>query len=281
MLPVCWPDVHLDTKSNKAQYWATDSIRMQYQIVIGNEIVSQTAAVIKTLKRQLKAAGKTYQDVAQLLGLSEASIKRLFSEKDLSLSRLESICDAIGMDLAQLMQQVEQDSHKLMQLTHEQEQSIVDDETLFLVAVCVMNGYGYGDILGQYKLDKHLLVQKLVVLDQLGVIELHANNRIKLLLAPNFNWLPNGPIQQFFHETIKQEFFKSDFTGEAEKLLVANGLISRNSNVELQRRMQKLINEFTEKTQRDSNLPLETQRGTTLVVAIRQWQSSLFDQFER
>ncbi len=242
--------------------------------------MSQTAAVIKTLKRQLKAVGKTYQDVAELLGLSEASIKRLFSEQDLSLSRLEAICDFIDLDLIQLAQLVEQESHRLMQLTHAQEQSIVDDESLFLVVVCVMNGYGYGDILGQYTIDKHTLTQKLAFLDQLGVIELHRNNRIKLLLAPNFNWLPNGPIQQFFHETIKQEFFKSDFTAETEKLLVANGLLSNNSNAELQRRMQKLVNEFTEKTQRDSNLPLSSQRGTTLVLAIRQWQSSVFDKYE-
>jgi hypothetical protein len=69
-----------------------------------------------------------------------------------------------------------------------------------------------------------------------AIIELLPNNRIKLLVAPNFRWLPNGPIQRFFHEKVEQEFFKSRFAGENEKLLVLNGLLSRASNSELQKK---------------------------------------------
>ena len=64
----------------------------------------QTSALIATLKRQLKASGKTYQDIATLLDLSEASIKRLFRDGELSLPRLEKICDAIGLELTELIQ---------------------------------------------------------------------------------------------------------------------------------------------------------------------------------
>ena len=30
------------------------------------------------------------------------------------------------------------------------------------------------------------------------IIELQPGNRVKMLVAPNFDWIPNGPIQQFF-----------------------------------------------------------------------------------
>ena len=51
--------------------------------------MAQTTALINTLKRTLKAHGKTYVDVGHALGLSEASVKRLFSREDFSLERLD------------------------------------------------------------------------------------------------------------------------------------------------------------------------------------------------
>lgn len=49
----------------------------------------QAQKLVSTLKRTLKAHGKTYSQVAAHLGLSEASIKRLFSRGNFSLQRLE------------------------------------------------------------------------------------------------------------------------------------------------------------------------------------------------
>ena len=241
----------------------------------------QTAALIATLKRQLKANGKTYQDVAELLDLSEASIKRLFRDGELSLPRLEKICDAINLELGELVQQMSQHKHRLEQLTREQEQQLVDDTTLLLVAVCCVNGYAFNEILDQYQLEQTTLIQKLAMLDRLKLIELLPNNRIKLCIAPNFNWLPGGPIQKFFHERIKQEFFQASFAKSTDKLLVSNALISPQNNAELQKRMQRLINEFTELSQQDAGLPIDQRHGNTLVVALRQWQSSLFGQHEK
>ena len=48
--------------------------------------MAQTSELIKTLKKALKAHGKTYADVSRQLGLSEASVKRLFSRENLSLA---------------------------------------------------------------------------------------------------------------------------------------------------------------------------------------------------
>jgi transcriptional regulator with XRE-family HTH domain len=58
--------------------------------------VAQTSSLIKTLKKQLKAHGKTYADVSRGLGLSEASVKRLLSQKIFSLDRLDGICHLLG-----------------------------------------------------------------------------------------------------------------------------------------------------------------------------------------
>lgn len=241
----------------------------------------QTSALIATLKRQLKASGKTYQDIACLLDLSEASIKRLFRDGDLSLPRLEKICDAIGLELTELIQLMAQQQQRLTELSREQEQQIVDNPQLLLVAICCVNGYQYQEILDQYQLEPPQLIQQLAALDRLKIIDLLPNNRIKLQIAPNFNWLANGPIQSYFHKRVKEEFFQASFAKSTDKLLVGNGLISTLSNAELQQRMQKLINEFTDHSRNDAALPIDDRHGTTLVVAMRQWQSSLFREHDK
>jgi len=70
-------------------------------------------------------------------------------------------------------------------------------------------------------------VQMLAKLDRLRLIELQPNNRIKLLVAPNFAWLPNGPILRVFLKTIQRDFFAARFSQEDHELIVLNGMLSR------------------------------------------------------
>jgi len=122
-------------------------------------------------------------------------------------------------------------------------------------------------------------VQKLAQLDRLRIIELLPGNRIKLRIAANFNWLPNGPIQQFFHDKVQQDFFNSRFDKQHEKLLVLNGLLSKQSNREFQKKLQRLASEFEQLNREDAALPMDERHGTTAVLAMREWQYSLFEGF--
>jgi predicted XRE-type DNA-binding protein len=54
--------------------------------------MAELQQLLVTLKRQIKARGLTYRDVAAALKLSEPSVKRLFSTGNLSLERLVDIC---------------------------------------------------------------------------------------------------------------------------------------------------------------------------------------------
>ena len=51
----------------------------------------------------MRAAGKTYTDVARRLGLSEAGVKRLFHLQSVSLQRLEAVCDLAGLQISDLV----------------------------------------------------------------------------------------------------------------------------------------------------------------------------------
>ncbi|WP_432473598.1 helix-turn-helix domain-containing protein [Amphritea sp. HPY] len=243
--------------------------------------MAQSAALVHTLKKQLKAQGKTYADVARVLDLSEASVKRLFSEQNFTLQRLETISQLAGLELSDLVQRMAKDQQRLTQLTRDQEQEIASDLELLIVVISVINGFSYQDIISQYQISEHQCIQKLAKLDRLKLIELQPNNRIKLLIAPNFNWLPNGPIQQFFQQKVEQDFFQSRFDKQNEKLIVLNGVMTPDTNLALQKKMERLAEEFNNLMQEDAPLAMNRKYGNTMVLAIRQWQYSLFKSYRK
>ncbi len=238
--------------------------------------MAQVAPLIDTLKRELKAQGKTYIDVAEQLELSEASVKRLFAERNFTLQRLEAICDLLNLELSELFQMMSKEQRQLTQLTREQEKEIANDLILLLITVSVISGMTYSDIRNAYNISETDCIQKLAKLDRLKIIELLPGNRVKLLIAPNFHWLPNGPIQQFFQEKVEQDFFSSRFDKANEKLIVTNAILTNSSNARLQKKMERLAAEFNELMQEDHSAPNDKKHGTTMVLAIRQWQYSLF-----
>ena len=106
---------------------------------------------------------------------------------------------------------MEQQHGRLHALTVDQEREIAADIGLLVVTVCVLNRWSFDNIIEFYVFEELELVQMLARLDRLRLIELQPNNRIKLLVAPNFGWLPNGPIEQVFLKVIQQDFFAARF----------------------------------------------------------------------
>ena len=238
--------------------------------------MAQTNELIKTLKKALKAQGKTYADVATHLELTEASVKRLFSRGGFSLERLDQICHLLQMEISDLVRLMNEQQQKLQQLTAEQEKELTEDVTLLLVTVCVLNKWTMDDIVNFYDIEAGECFRKLAQLDRLKIIDLLPGNRIKLRVAPNFGWLENGPIQLFFQEKIGQEFFSTRFGRNDERLIVLNGMLSRESNAEFQRKLKRLAWEFDLLNNDDASLPLEQRNGVTVVMAMRHWQYGLF-----
>ena len=241
--------------------------------------MAQTQQLIKTLKTALKARGKTYADVAVELGLSEASVKRLFSQRTFSLSRLDQVCHLLDMEISDLVQLMNKQQQSLQQLSIEQEKEITADVTLTLVTVCILNRWTMEDILSWYNISEPECVRHLAKLDRLKVIELLPGNRIRLLVAPNFSWHENGPIQLFFQKKISRDFFNTRFGRDDECLIVLNGMFSPQNNAELQRKLKRLAREFSLMNNDDAALDLAERNGTTLVLAMRDWRYGLFQPY--
>ncbi len=255
-------------------------IKIGYEF--GGEVLAQTSQLIQTLKTALKSQGKTYADIAVGLGLSEASVKRLFSRQSFSLQRLDQVCQLLGMEISDLIQMMqEQQAQVLTELSLAQEQEIIADLELLLVAVCVLNRWCFEQILDYFRMDEPRAIQLLARLDKLKMIELLPGNRVKLLVAPNFRWRENGPIQQFFLQKLQSDFFDSRFDEAHERLIVVNGMLASSSIAVFQRKLEQLISEFNALSETDAGLPFDKRNGTTVVLAMRRWRYGLFQPFAR
>ena len=166
----------------------------------------QSKRIIQALKGVLKERRVSYEQVAGHLGLSLSSVKRLFSTGGFTLERVESICDLAGVDILELARQGEAQRLQVASLTEEHERELIGDPALLLVAICALNRWRFGRILQHYQLSEPRLIQLLARLDRMGLIELLPGNRIKLRVARNFAWLPDGPIHRYFVDHVQNAF---------------------------------------------------------------------------
>ena len=243
--------------------------------------MSQTEALIDTLKQYLKSHRITYREVAAKLDMSEANVKRMFAQRRMTLDRLEEICRLIPMELSDLFHLFDESRHQISHLTLEQEEELVRNQVLLLVAVSVRNHLTFEDIVGNYRISDTECIRCLAALDRLKVIDLLPGNRIKLRIDEDFRWLPNGPIERFFEQNILSQFLRSGFHGKLDNRLFVFGLLTENSIKLLQRRLETVSREFTDLHRQDSHMPLHDRHTVGLLLAMRPWEAEVFKPYMR
>ncbi len=243
--------------------------------------MSQTIALLDTLKRILRMRGITYRRLADELAVSEASVKRLFSTGKVPLERLERICDVAGVSLVDLARQMEDRMRSTERLSEAQEREITQDPALLLVTFLVINGLDFADILHHYDFSEPQLIGYLATLDRLCLIELLPNNRFLLRISPHFAWHQDGPIHRFFRQHLQGDFLDSRFAGQGEGLRFLSAMLTAESRAVLCKRMEELEREFNELQLRDKQLSFEQRQLSSLILAVRPWQSELFSRYLR
>lgn len=241
----------------------------------------QAISLVDSLKREMKARGITYAELAARIGMSEASVKRMFSQKNFTLQRLDEILQATGIDFRDVAMAAQDESRLISELSHAQEKEIIGDTRLFAVAVSVLNQLTVEQIVQTYTLSEAEVVRHLVRLDRIGFLELLPNNRVKLLVSRTFRWIPNGPIQTFFRQQAYSDFLASQFDGDNEALRLVNVMLSKRSIAALLDRMNQLARDFAQQHQEDARLPYEERFSLSFLLAARPWMPTLFQDLLR
>ncbi len=244
--------------------------------------MNQTRHLLVQLKTALRQRNLEYRDVAAHLQLSESSVKRLFSQGGFTLERLEAVCDLAEIDFTELVLRAERDTQRLVALTADQEREVIADPALLLIAICALNHWRFVDIQHNYAFTEPELIGHLVRLDRLGLLELLPNNRIKLRIARNFAWLPNGPIQRFFVDRVQDEFLASNFSSSADTYRFTWGMLSAESARVVQQKIAELITAFDSHASADEARRMGGSNGTCMLVAFREgWEPASFAQMRQ
>ena len=238
--------------------------------------MSTSHDLIDVLKRELKRAGVTYAALARSLGMAESSVKRMFAKGDMPLARVDEICRVLKTDFTELAREVAGMQPLRRELSLEQENAVVADRNLLLLAICVQSQWTFEQIVSTYRYTEAEVVQGLARLDKLGIIELKPMNRYRLRVAQTFRWRPHGPVMQFFREDVIGDYYSGGFDGEGETLMVVHGSIGRSLAGTFVERMQRVGDDFARQHLADQRLPEDQRRSYTLVIGMRSWLFAAF-----
>lgn len=241
-----------------------------------------TKSLLHALRTKFRQKGITYRDAAEVLKLSEVSIKRLFSDQNCSLKRFEQLCEFAGTDLGELMAIVESQQQQLSELTLEQEKNLVSNTSLLLVAVCIINHWSFDEILAKYRFTTPELTGMFTQLDKLGIIELLPGNRYRLKISRSFKWQPRGPIQTFFVQSIQQAYLQENVDNASNHFRLVWGMLAKESVDELNRKIARLIDEYLKIVEQDVRIPVDDKLTSSLLIMFREdWQPAPFKQLKR
>jgi len=250
-------------------------------LVLFYKTMAQTQALVDALKKELRRQGKTYGDIADALKLSESSVKRLFSERTFSLSRLDTVCEWLGIEISDLVKTMEESTQLTSQLSLQQEKELVSDTKLLLMAHFLMSRWTFPQIIETYDISELEGIQLLARLDRMRFLQLLPGNRVKLMISKDFEWNSNGPIQKFYEDKVQTEFFDSSFSSAGEYRVFLSGMLTRNSNTEMTRRLKRLAHAFNEMSNDDESFPMDEKFGLSVLMAIRPWGVEVFESLRR
>ena len=243
--------------------------------------MTEADQLISTLKKLLKSQGMTYRDVARVLKLSEPSVKRLFASGRFTVERLVQVSNLLGFTLAELSKEALAGQMRLSTLTEKQEREVVSDPKLLVIAVCALNHWTMDEIVELYKVSVPECIKYLLQLDRLRIIDLLPGNRIRLNVARDFDWLPSGPIRQYFRSNGLNDFLKSDFSRTDEAMTFVHGMFTDQALAQIMDELRRLRKRFAELHEESLSAPLSKRHGVALLLAMRGWEPADFARLRR
>jgi DNA-binding Xre family transcriptional regulator len=237
----------------------------------------ETAQIMSSLKRLLRARGVTYAQLAKRIGLSEPSVKRIFSSHSLTLARLQQICTALDASIQEVARLAgDPDAGTGESLTWDQEAALAQDPKLFACLYLLVNGRNARELREQLAVDERQLRKLFARLNGLGLVELRPNLRARVRKAAALRWRADGPIRRLYESQVRDEFLKSAFTASSDALHFRSAELSDASCRVLLRKLDRLSTEFRELAERDRSLPSREKRSFAMLLAARPWVFSMF-----
>ena len=239
--------------------------------------MKESKAIIGTLKELLKAQGITYKYLAKELHMSEASVKRIFSNQTFTLSRIEEICNVLNISILEVCEIAKNGTHNdVYEYSLEQEEFLARKPKFLAYFDLLLNGKTPKSISTKYGLSEKENFKYLKKLDELGLIELHTNNKIKFPHSKNIKWRTEGPLRKLFFKNAKFEFLNSDFSQSDELLKLSILPMSKESYSKLVSELADIYKKYERTSQIEEKLKTKTQ-SHGILLASRKWNFSILE----
>jgi DNA-binding Xre family transcriptional regulator len=246
-----------------------------------DQSVGETARIMASLKRLMRARAITYRQLARRINLSEASVKRIFSRATLSLARLDQICQALDTSIQETTRLAGQTADTPETLSMDQENALATDPNLLACYYLIANGRTGREICGELGVDDKMVRRWHVQLHSLGLIELRSKLRARARTSSAIKWRKDGPVSRLYERQVRQEFLQSPFSTSNEALHFRSAELSEESRRVLIRKLDRLASEFRDLAELDRTLPSRDKRSIGVLLAARPWVFSMFESLRR
>jgi len=176
---------------------------------------------------------------------------------------------------------MDEDKERISSLTLEQEQFVMRNKKICLVALCTRNNISFNDILASFDISKSELYHAIAELEKIRLVELHPYDRIKFLPAPDFEWIPDGPIDTYFKKHMLNEFIHHTFHEECDMRMYLAGLLTQECKRELNRKLRKLVLEFNDLVNDSMAAPYSDKENIAFLFATCAWEAPFITQLRR
>lgn len=160
---------------------------------------------------------------------------------------------------------------KGQKLTTDQEFALADDKQLAFFFYYLVNGWSLDELIADYGFPPEQAKRNLMTLDKIGLIELHANDRFRVLISSNIFWNKDGPLWRLFKDSFSNDFLDHPFNMANERQELCPAVLSMNSFRIILNKVDALINQVNELAEMDSALPLKNRLSLGLTICLRPW----------
>lgn len=224
--------------------------------------------VMNYVKKKARELSLTQKQIAQELRVSLPTVKRWWSGRGVSLPVLGNICVLLGVNLSEVFAEIENQSSSRFTYTLEQERMLVQFPQVLALFDLLVSGKSIAQIKRKYTLSESRLTSLLLKLDQVGLIELNAENKIKFLHHGEPQWILNGPLSQKYRTVMISSLLGEH--AKAETTFLIHDYLPEDLSL-IQTRMKDLEHLMNACNARSAGNPAAISYGTYMTLKKFEW----------
>lgn len=214
----------------------------EYQLAIGS------------LKIILKKQKITYRDLASRLKLSESGIKKIFLARDGSVQRLAEIAQIAGVSLVELLEGSAEPIRTVYFSEAQQNLFLQEPRSFQLYWLLVYERESLEEAEKILKINRKSSFPLLRKLDQLKLLQLLPQGKVKVPPVRLIRWLPQGPLVKKLYKDWSEKLVRQtlDNTDSPEILYTLRYFkVSQNTYQDLIKALKDLEIEFVRRSTQD------------------------------